>query len=104
MKIGKRVYRLVPCPWYDVEGIESWLESMAKEGLFLRKEAFFGGFTSFEQGEPKPVRYRLEAAQRSTSFLSESGGEPDAEAVEISGELGLGVSDQMRTVFCLCLR
>ena len=88
MKIGKRVYRLVPCPWYDVEGIESWLESMAKEGLFLRKEAFFGGFTSFEQGEPKPVRYRLEAAQRSTSFLSESGGEPDAEAVEISGELG----------------
>lgn len=88
MKIGKRVYRLVPCPWYDVEGIESWLESMAQEGLFLRKEAHFGGFTSFEQGEPKTVRYRLEAAQRSTSFLSESGGEPDAEAVEMSGELG----------------
>ena len=88
MKIGKRVYRLVPCPWYDVEGIESWLESMAQEGLFLRKEAHFGDFTSFEQGEPKTVRYRLEAAQRSTSFLSESGGEPDAEAVEMSGELG----------------
>ena len=88
MKIGKRVYRLVPCPWYDVEGIESWLESMAQEGLFLRKEAHFGGFTSFEQGEPKTVRYRLEAAQRSTSFFSESGGEPDAEAVEMSGELG----------------
>lgn len=88
MKIGKRVYRLVPCPWYDVEGIESWLESMAREGYFLRKEAFFSGFTSFEQGEPKTVRYRLEAAQRSTSFLSESGGEPDAEAVEMSGELG----------------
>ncbi len=79
---------MVPCPWYDVEGIESWLESMASEGYFLRKEAFFGGFTSFEQGEPKPVRYRLEAAQRSTSFLSESGGEPDAEAVQMSGELG----------------
>ena len=61
MKIGKRVYRLVPCPWYDVEGIESWLESMAREGYFLRKEAFFSGFTSFEQGEPKTVRYRLEA-------------------------------------------
>lgn len=88
MKIGKRVYRLVPCPWYDVEGIESWLESMAREGYFLRKEAFFSGFTSFEQGEPKTVRYRLEAAQRSTSFFSESGGEPDAEAVEMSGELG----------------
>ena len=88
MKIGKRVDRLVPCPWYDVEGIESWLESMAREGYFLRKEAFFSGFTSFEQGEPKTVRYRLEAAQRSTSFFSESGGEPDAEAVEMSGELG----------------
>ena len=88
MKIGKRVYRLVPCPWYDVEGIESWLESMAREGYFLRKEAFFSGFTSFEQGEPKTVRYRLEAAQRSTSFFSESGSEPDAEAVEMSGELG----------------
>ncbi len=88
MKIGKRVYRLVPCPWYDVEGIESWLESMAREGYFLRKEAFFGGFTSFEQGEPKTVRYRLEAAQRSTGLFSEQGGEPDAEAVEMSGELG----------------
>ena len=29
------VYRLVPCPCYEVEACESWLTDMAAQGLFV---------------------------------------------------------------------
>ena len=32
------VYRLCPCNPADVEAMQSWLEDMAAEGLFLIKE------------------------------------------------------------------
>ena len=39
MKLLNRetVYRLVPCPCYEVEACESWLTDMAAEGLFVEK-------------------------------------------------------------------
>lgn len=38
----------------------------------------------FERGEPRFAKYRLEAAQKSTSMWAEDGGEPDPEQVELS--------------------
>ena len=37
----KRAYRLAPCPAYDIEGTESWLEDMAEKGLVLSGDGFF---------------------------------------------------------------
>ena len=82
-KAPRRVYRLPPCPAYDVEGMEQWLSDQAERGLFLAQEGFFAGIAAFEAGVPRPVKYRLEAAQKSTSMWAEDGGEPDPEQVEL---------------------
>ena len=33
----KHIYKLTPVSMYDAQGLESWLEDMAKRGLFLKK-------------------------------------------------------------------
>lgn len=83
----KSTYRLPPCPSYDIEGTESWLESMAQRGLFLSEEGWIDGVLRFDMSEGKKVRYRLDAAPTSTSLFS-SGNEPDKEAVEIAEASG----------------
>ena len=45
---GETVCMLTPCPYYDREGIKSWLSDMAEEGLFLKKNGFFLGLAFFE--------------------------------------------------------
>ena len=57
----KTYYRLTPCPAYDVEGMESWLEDLAEKGLFLTRDGFFCGFGFFHREEPRKVKYRLQA-------------------------------------------
>ena len=58
----RRCWRRVPCPAYDVEGMESWLEAMAARGLFLTEAGFALGFGCFRRGEPGRLWYRLAAA------------------------------------------
>lgn len=82
--IGKEYRRMVPCPAYDISGMENWLADMAEEGLHLVKDGIFAGIATFEYNEPKKVKYRLEAAQKNTSMWSDDGGEPDAEQIELS--------------------
>ncbi len=84
---GKIIYRLPPCPSYDIEGTESWLESMVQKGLFLSEEGWIDSILRFSAGTGKKVRYRLEAAPQSTGFFS-AGNEPDEEAVEIANAAG----------------
>ncbi len=81
---NRHIYRLPPCPAYDVEGMESWLSDMAQQGWFLAKEGFFAGIATFDEGEPRRVKYRLEAAQKNTSMWSDDGGEPDPDQIELS--------------------
>ena len=83
-KPGQHVYRLPPCPAYDVAGTENWLAELAEEGLFLTEDGFFAGVAFFEYREPQKAEYRLEAAQKSTSMWADDGGEPDPEQVELS--------------------
>lgn len=83
----KYVYRLPPCPAYDVEGMESWLCALAWEGLLLRKDGFHAGVAVFEKAAPRRVKYRLEAAQENTGFFGD-GYAPDAEQVELCEEYG----------------
>lgn len=77
-------WRFPPCPGYDVEATESWLQEMAAQGLILSTEGFFAGFACFEEGEPRRLRYRLEAAPK--KFLDDSG--PDEEARSLSESYG----------------
>ena len=83
----KTYYRLVPCPSYDVEGMESWLEDLAEEGLFLTRDGFFCGFGFFHKEEPREVKYRLQASEVQGGLLSD-GDEPEKEQQEISEALG----------------
>ena len=81
----KKVWRLPPCPDYDIEGTESWLEDMALEGLFLAENGFFGGVARFERQNPRPVRYRLAASPEVPSLLNDYDAPPE-EQVELSAE------------------
>jgi len=85
---AKTVYRLPPCPAWDVEGMEGWLSDMAKDGLLLREDGFFMGVASFTCGEPQDVKYRLEASQKGTGIWAENGGAPAPEAVELGEKYG----------------
>lgn len=85
----RTVYRLPPCPAYDVEGTESWLSDLSAEGLELKREGFFCGIASFRRTEPaRRLRYRLEAAPNDGKFPADDNSTPRPEAVELSEALG----------------
>lgn len=86
--MGKTVFRLPPCPAYDAPGTERWLGEMAAQGLHLKKEDSIHVFATFEPGEAKPVRYRLEAAPGGTGLFSANGGEPAPDAREMAESFG----------------
>ena len=87
-KEPKTVHRLIPCPQYDVSGMECWLSDMAKQGYLLQKDGFFAGIVTFEKTTPQTVIYQLQPAEKSTSMWADNNGDPDEEVVELSKEYG----------------
>ena len=83
----KIVHRFPPCPSYDVEGIESWLNDMAREGYLLEKDGLWCGFMSFEKTAPQTVRYSLQAAEKTYPF-TENDTSPSMEQQELSKAYG----------------
>lgn len=55
----------IPCSFYDIPGLQSWLDEKARQGLFLQKFTYHRDRAVFTVGEPKPVRYRLDPVGRS---------------------------------------
>ena len=84
----KHVYRLCPCDRGDVEGIQSWLEDMAMEGLFLADDGVFCGVFTFERGLPKRVIYRLDVAQKRKPRFFDDGDDLSDEELEIYRSMG----------------
>ena len=84
----KLIHRLIPCPQYDVSGMEYWLSDMAKQGYLLQKDGFFAGVATFEKTAPQNVKYRLQPAPKSTGMWSDNNGDPDEEAIELSKAYG----------------
>lgn len=83
----KERWLLVPCPDYDVAAMEAWLEQQAQKGLFLSAEnGFFLGFACFEVGNPKRVRYRLDAIPKEKVFADFP--ENKAAAIQLAQEMG----------------
>lgn len=83
--MAQYVYRFPPCPVYDMECIENWIENQALNGLKLVKYNAFGLFI-FEKSEPQSVRCRLEAAQENHTLWDNSG--PPPQKVELAQEFG----------------
>ena len=48
-KEPKLVYQLIPCPQYDVSGMECWLSEMAEQGLMLQKDGFLFGVATLKR-------------------------------------------------------
>ena len=89
MKTSERqtVRRLVPCPPYDVEACESWLQDMAEQGLMLERWTVIFE-ARFRRKTPRPVRYRLTAARLKGNVLFSPPGSPDAGEEELYEEAG----------------
>ena len=58
------VKKPVPCSVYDIPGMQEWLDEMALQGLFLVEFSPYSDRAVFRQGEPKPVRYRLDPIRK----------------------------------------
>lgn len=58
------VKKNLPCSPYDIQGIQDWLDEMARQGLFLKEFSTFADQAVFETGVPIPVRYRLDPVSR----------------------------------------
>lgn len=100
----KKIYRLVPCPSYDVEGMESWLNDLAEYGLLLSKEGFYGEIAVFEKSQPCRMKYRLAASMKSTSMWAENYGEPGEEEIEISEQYGWEYIAKRGEFYIFCSR
>lgn len=85
MSEPKYTYRLPPCPAYDTQRTEAWLEELAKRGLILTDQGFTCGFLCFEKAQPTAIRYRILPCKART-FLNDGGPEP-AQA-ELAEEFG----------------
>ena len=55
----RTIRRIPPCPYYDIERVESWLSDLAEEGLFLEPNGISCGLANFQRGEPRSLPYRL---------------------------------------------
>lgn len=82
------VRRMLPCPSYDIAGLETWFRDCAAEGLFLRENGIGALSAQFETGGPKTMTYRFEPSayilntdaildqdnlENKTGFLKEAG-------------------------------
>ena len=87
-KTIKHVHKICPCDPCDVEGIQSWLEDMAAEGLFLIEDGVFCGVFSFERKSPRKTKYRLDVAQKRKPRFLDSGDELTDEELDLYNSMG----------------
>lgn len=76
-----------PCPTYDITGMESWLDDMAKEGWQLTGQSMFGYFL-FRKFPPQTVHYRLEVVVNPQSAWDGDPKTPRDEALALHEEFG----------------
>lgn len=87
MTAVRKSHRICPCNAYDIEGIQSWLEDLAAEGLQLEKDGYFAGFFTFTRTEPKRMTYRLVPVKKDKAALLDEN-DPDSDEVDVSASMG----------------
>ena len=95
IKKWKYSYRLSPCPAYDIEGIESWLDSMARKGYFLSGDKYYPGVFIFEKGNAKFIKYRLEVQPESKDKWIKTENAPSNELLTKRKECGWEYIDNL---------
>lgn len=80
-------YRIPPCAKYDIAGMESWLEDLAAQGLFLERDGLFLGIATFVRGEPETLRFRLEATDRPGGLFSPTH-DPEEDVLDLHYRMG----------------
>lgn len=85
-KKERYVYRLCPCFSHDIEGIQTWLEDLAMEGLFLERYGRTLSVFTFRRGAPRKALYRLEVWENRGSVSAADG--PDMEMRETFAQMG----------------
>lgn len=86
--MAQYVYRRPPYPSYDMEGIESWLEDLITDGLWLDKDGSVFGFMQFQPGTPRKLKYRLEPIEKLNIFFPVQTPPPSDKALELYEEFG----------------
>lgn len=64
------VRRIIPCPSYDPEAMESWLSDLAAEGLLLGQDGIYLGSAYFRKEAPQRAAYRLVGAWQAPTALN----------------------------------
>ena len=82
----KSVHRIIPCPDYDVTGVECWFSYMAEQGYILQDGGVHRGIAAFDRCKPEKVRYRLQPAQKGFMIYDNDG--PSDDEVELNGAFG----------------
>ena len=85
-KKERMVYRLCPCFSHDIGGIQTWLEDLALEGLFLEPDGRILSVFTFRRGTPRKALYRLEAWESRGSVSAADG--PDWDIKETFSQMG----------------
>lgn len=86
--MAQYVYRRPPYPYYDMEGIESWLEDLITDGLWLDKDGFVFGMMQFRPGTPKKLKYRLEPIEKQSFLYLGQPNPPPEKALALYEEFG----------------
>lgn len=56
------ITEMLPCSFYDIQGLQNWMDEMALRGLFFHRFSRFNFSAKFLADTPRPVRYRLDPA------------------------------------------
>ncbi len=86
--MAQYVYRRPPYPQYDMEGIESWLEDLITDGLWLDKDGYVFGMMQFRPGTPKKLKYRLEPIEKQNFLYLGQPNPPSEKALTLYEEFG----------------
>lgn len=84
-KKERLVHRLCPCFSHDIEGIQTWLEDLAMDGLLLEPDGRILSIFTFRRGAPRKALYRLEASSVRGSLAADG---PDPEMRETCAQMG----------------
>ena len=83
--------RILPCPSYDMEAVESWLTDQAKQGWYLERQGDYFGRFHFRKDVPRALPYRLVSSLEHPTLwqrLRQSRRAPNQEARELAAQAG----------------
>lgn len=101
-KLCRYTVRFFPCPYYDIIAVETWLEDMAAEGLFVYKIISAMDLAVFERREPMQVRFRLEVETDGFVKMLQDEKGPSEEQLELSKEFGWEYIAQYGQFYIFC--